>query len=365
MHGLILPLLQNNIASIQDLLAQHSLDAGVLTHLPDIRWACGFSGSNGCLLVTASDAVLVTDGRYTTQAEQEVSGASISIVAGKLFEALVEEAAFPEAGRVAYQADDISAADRDRLAASAESVDWVGVSDWLAPLVARKSEREVQAIRAAQQITDDVFAFLVDWLRPGLTEREVAAEIVYRHLRGGAERMAFLPIVASGPNGALPHARPSDRALAAGDLVVLDFGCVVEGYASDMTRTLAIGEPSQEVRRVYEIVRAAQEAALRAAKAGIASDELDQAARQVIQDAALGDHFTHSLGHGVGLDVHEWPRVSYLVDYPLPEGAVVTIEPGVYVPGSFGIRIEDMIQLRQDGHENLTGSPKHLIAIDA
>lgn len=311
---------------------------------------------------------MLTDGRYTAQAQQEVTGASVSIVSGKLLEALADEPAFPESGRCAYQADRITAADRDRLVASAgtlETLEWIGLTEWLAPLVAPKSEQELHAIRAAQEITDDVFSFLIDWLQPGLTEREVAAEIVYRHLRAGAERMSFLPIVASGPNGALPHARPTGRRLAAGDLVVLDFGCVVDGYASDMTRTVAIGPASGDAQQAYDVVLAAQEAALGAARAGVASNDLDQAARRVIEAAGLGDYFTHSLGHGVGLDVHEWPRVSYLADYPLPQGAVVTIEPGVYVPGAFGIRIEDMIQLQRDGCRNLTASPKRLIVIDA
>ena len=177
--------------------------------------------------------------------------------------------------------------------------------------------------------------------------------------------MSFDPIVASGPNAAKPHARPTDRTLEAGDLVVIDMGCFVDGYASDMTRTIAMGEPSASARRGYEIVHKAQTAALSAARSGICAKDLDAAARDVIDEAGLGEYFTHSLGHGVGLQIHEWPRVSRTSEDELPSGACVTIEPGVYVPNEgYGVRIEDLVVLREDGAENLTHATKDLLVVE-
>jgi Xaa-Pro aminopeptidase len=230
--------------------------------------------------------------------------------------------------------------------------------------VAEKEDEEVERIRRAQQVTESVFEHVLTFLEPGLLEREVAAEITYEHLRRGAETMAFDPIVASGPNGALPHARPTDRTLQRGDLVVLDMGCIRDGYASDMTRTVALGAPSQAAQTGYEVVREAQNQALDAARSGLTGKELDGVARDVIEKAGLGQYFSHGLGHGIGLQVHEWPRISRTVDHELPVGACVTIEPGVYVPDKgYGVRIEDIVALQENGSENLTSTPKELIVI--
>lgn len=218
-------------------------------------------------------------------------------------------------------------------------------------------------MRRAQAVTDAVFEHLLEFIKPGMQEQEIAAEIVYQHLSRGAERMSFDPIVASGPNAALPHGRPTSKRLQQGELVLVDMGCFVDGYASDMTRTIAIGEPGDEARAVYNLVLDAQERAIESAHGGIASADLDDAARSVIAAGGYGDYFSHGLGHGVGLQIHEWPRVSYHVDYTLPVGAAVTIEPGIYLPDRIGVRIEDLIILREDGCDNLTASPKSLICL--
>jgi Xaa-Pro aminopeptidase len=208
-----------------------------------------------------------------------------------------------------------------------------------------------------------VFDEILALLRPGVTEQEHAAEIVYRHLNYGAERMAFDPIVASGPQGAKPHARPTGRAVERGDLVVMDLGCVVDGYASDMTRTVGVGALDSKEREVCATVLKAQKAAIEAARSGMSSKALDGVAREIIEEAGLGDAFSHGLGHGLGLEVHEWPRLSYHVDDELPDRCVVTIEPGVYLGGEFGIRIEDIVVLSPDGAEVLTESRKELITV--
>lgn len=338
-------------------------DAVLLTALPDVRWACGFTGSNGLLLVLPDAAHFVTDGRYRDQAAREIRGAAVHVPGYRLFEHVEEAGLLPAAGKVLFQADHATAAVHQDLRDRFPGVRWEGASNLLAEAVARKAAWEVDAIRRAQAITEAVFQDLLGLLRPGLREHEVAAEIVYGHLRRGAQRMSFDPIVASGPNAALPHARPTDRVLQSGELLLLDFGCVVDGYASDMTRTVALGEVGAAARAVYGIVREAQEAALSAARGGMAARELDAVARNVITEAGYGEAFSHGLGHGVGLQTHEWPRVSYLSDDLLPEQAVVTLEPGIYLPGRLGVRIEDMVVLRADGCENLTGAPKDLLVL--
>jgi Xaa-Pro aminopeptidase len=229
--------------------------------------------------------------------------------------------------------------------------------------IARKSPSEIDAITRAQRIAEGVFDEILGILRPGLSERDVGAEIVYRAVKAGASGVSFPPIVASGPQGALPHARPSDRVMNNGDIVVLDFGCVVDGYRSDMTRTVALGKTSDEARGVHGVVLEALQRAADAARAGMNSRDLDAAARQSIRKAGLAAAFVHSLGHGVGMEVHEWPRVSWNTDDILPSDCVITLEPGVYLNGEFGVRIEDMVVLREGGNEVITRTTRDLLVV--
>lgn len=354
----------NRLPQVRRRLADLDADALLLTSLPDVRWACGFTGSNGLLVVGPDSAHFVTDGRYTDQAQAEVEGASVHVVENGLDSGISEEGLFDGVSSVAFQADSVSVARRDALAEEHESVQWIPVTQVLTRLLASKEEGEVDRIRSAQSITEAVFDEVVDLIEPGMTEREIAAEIVYRHLSRGADSMSFDPIVASGPNAARPHARPTDRTLCEGELVVIDMGGITNGYASDMTRTVALGKPSSAAREGYEAVLRAQTAALDAAQSGMTGEELDAVARSVLDEAGLESFFTHGLGHGIGLQVHEWPRVSHTSDAELPEGACVTIEPGVYVPDeSYGVRIEDIVVLRDGDSENLTQSRKDLLVL--
>lgn len=354
----------NRISHVRARLDDLDADALLVTALANVQWACGFTGSNGLLLVGPDSSHFVTDGRYTEQAKAEVAEASVHVAEESLLDLVAEKDLLAEFSTVAFQADAVTVAKRDELASVDKSVEWVPQTNVLTHQVAVKDETEVDQIRAAQSITEAVFEEILDVIEPGLSEKDVAAEIVYRHLRRGVESMSFDPIVASGPNAARPHARPTDRRLRAGEMVVIDMGGFMEGYASDMTRTVALGDPGPAARRGYDAVRRAQEAALDAAKAGMTGKEVDALARDVLDAADLGDYFTHGLGHGLGLRVHEWPRVSRASDAELPAGACVTIEPGVYVPEEeYGVRIEDVIVLRDGGCDNLTRAPKNLISL--
>jgi Xaa-Pro aminopeptidase len=354
--------MSDRLASIRRRLSELKAEAVLLSSGADIRWACGFTGSNALLLVGPEAAHFVTDGRYTEQAQAEVRGAEVHIADNGLFACLGAHDLLAPYTTVAFQSDAVSVHAQASWAEAHPSLEWKPVPQLLSRMVAKKGEKEAKKIRAAQSVTESVFDDILDLLAPGVTEREVAAEIVYRHLRRGADAMSFDPIVASGPNAARPHARPTDRCLRKGEPVVIDMGGVVEGYASDMTRTVALGDPGAAVRRAYAAVLEAQQKALDAARAGMTGAALDAVARESLGEADLDAWFSHGLGHGIGLQVHEWPRVSSSSDAELPVGACVTIEPGVYVPEEeYGIRIEDIVWLQADAAENLTQAPKTLL----
>jgi Xaa-Pro aminopeptidase len=315
------------------------------------------------LIILPNEAIFLTDGRYEIQSRNEVRSARIVMGGYDLFAYAAENDLLSGCRRAVFQSDEFTVASFESLGNQFGEVEWIGATELLVKEVASKSNEEVDRIRAAQRLTESVFDAMLNWVRPGLSEKEIAAEITYLHLKLGARKMSFEPVVASGTNSALPHAEPTDRVVQKGDVLLLDFGCFLDGYASDMTRTVAVGEPCTEVRDVYEVVVEAQQTALASARSGMLAPDLDAAARTVIEDAGFGSNFSHSLGHGIGLRIHEWPRVSYSVEYALPDRAVITIEPGIYLPDRFGIRIEDMVQLHPEGAENLTAAPKELIVL--
>lgn len=348
---------------LRQLMRERGAETALVTFLPDVRWAVGFSGSNGLLAVTPEAAHFLTDGRYREQAAREVEGAVVHVPGYDLVEHIAREQPLGEASSLLFQADHLTVAELEHLRDLLPGVELIPATGLLVEAVAAKSEAEIEAIRRAQALTEAVFDEILPLIQPGVREQDLAAEIVYQHLKRGASAMAFEPIVASGLHGALPHARPTGRTLRPGDLVVIDMGCYLDGYASDMTRTVAVGEPEPEAQRVYDIVLQAQERAIEAVAAGVSGQMVDRAAREVIEEAGFGEYFSHGLGHGVGLQVHEWPRLSYHVDHTLPEGAVVTVEPGIYLPERFGVRIEDLVVARKGGPEVLTRTPKSLLVL--
>ena len=355
--------LEERLEVVRRLGADAGGDAVLVTNAPDVAWACGFTGSNGVLVVTEAAAHLVTDGRYTTQAAEQTRGAEVHIAPDALPDSVGDRGLLGGARRVAVQGDALTVSSLARYESACPDVAFVPVDALLAEARASKTEAEIAAVARAQALTCDILALVFPLVRVGATEREVAAELTVRHLRAGCSAMSFEPIVAGGPNGALPHARPSDRPFEPGDLVVIDVGGVLDGYCSDLTRTVAVGEPGDEARDAYAAVGRAQRAGIRATRAGAKGADVDAAARAVLVAAGLGDHFTHSLGHGVGTEVHEWPRLSAQADHVLPPGATVTVEPGVYLPGRFGIRTENVVAVRESGAEDLTPLPADLLVL--
>jgi Xaa-Pro aminopeptidase len=349
-------------------LASCRLDAILISHLPNIRYLCGFTGSAGLLLVEESGSVFVTDVRYATQSREEVEGAGVVIARKALATALAERLAGmrkkSSQWRIGIEADHLTVAEKKRL----RDLMPRGVQLRSAPpLVERarvvKDAAELARIRAAVQLGGQLFDRALEVIRPGVKENEVAAEMEYAARRAGAEEMSFPTIIASGARSALPHGRASSQAIAKGGFVVCDFGVILAGYCSDQTRTVWVGEPTEEARRAYDAVKQAQLSAIASVRPASTVAQVDAAARKVLRRAGLGRYFTHSTGHGVGLEIHEAPRVAPGQDEVLQPGMVITIEPGVYFPGKWGVRIEDMVAVTAQGCEVLTPTSKDFLAI--
>lgn len=353
----------DHIAKIAAQLPEYGLDAMLITSAPGERYAVGFEGE-GWVLVSRDGARYSTDGRYIEAARQQVTGAEIVLTErGQSHLALArEEIRRRGLKRVGFESGRVSA---DELGRWKDSLpcELVAAQGLLDGLRAAKDEEELARMRQAQRITDEAFREILNFIRPGLTEQEVAARLVYELLRRGGRKVSFDPIVAAGANGSMPHAVPGETVIQPGMFVTMDFGCVYEGYCSDMTRTVAVGQPTEEMERVYHTVLEAQRAGIAAARAGVTGSEVDRAARQVIQQAGYGAFFSHSFGHSLGLEIHESPNASPSEQSVLPTGAVISAEPGIYLPGRFGVRIEDVLVLREGGCEDITHSPKNLIVL--
>ena len=355
---------------LREQLVATGWDALLVSHLPNIRYLCGFTGSAGLLLVEEAGSAFFTDVRYDTQGREEVKGAKVIIARKALWNALGERIAArrkrarSKGWTIGIESEHLTVAERKRLADLLPS----GVRLRSAPaLVERarmiKEDEELGLMRAAVRLGATLFDRAVEVLRPGARESEVAAAMEYAARLAGAEEMSFPTIIASGARSALPHGRATERAIASGGFVVCDFGVILAGYCSDQTRTVWVGAAPEEARKAYESVREAQEAAIGAVRPGISVGEVDAAARKVLRKAGLGRYFTHSTGHGVGLEIHEAPRVAAGQKEVLKPGMVITIEPGVYFPGKWGVRIEDMVAVREGGCEVLTPTSKDFLAV--
>jgi Xaa-Pro aminopeptidase len=341
-------------------MAGHGLDAMLVSSPAAIRYLAGFTGSNGLLIVRPGGAVLLTDPRYRAQAGIEARGVPRVIVSGSLLDAARERGLLEGCRNAGFEDEEVSWRRHVAMRRAFPGVRLRSAGTLLGDLAAVKDDGEIEAIAEAARISDRVFTDLLPLIRAGVTELDLASEIVFRHRRYGADGDAFEPIVAAGGRSALPHARASRAKLVRGDLVVLDFGCTVRGYGSDLTRTVAVGRVSSRWRNIYRIVRNAQEEARAAVRSGASGRAVDAAARQLIRREGYGRQFIHALGHGLGLRPHEPPRLAPRSVDVLAAGNVVTLEPGIYLPDSGGVRIEDDVVVRDDGCDPLTASPKEL-----
>jgi Xaa-Pro aminopeptidase len=361
---------KSRLRRLQESLDRNHLDALLVTHLPNIRYLCGFTGSAGALLVLDAKSVFFTDGRYSTQARAEVQGCRIVVskkgplVACAGWLRTNKRNAGKMRRRIGIEAEHITVAERGRLSAMLPE----DSSLRPAPALIERSRmlkdaEEIEQIRAAILLGADLFDVILKTIRPGVKESEVAAELEYAARKAGAEGMSFPTIIAGGTRSSLPHGRASEATIPSRGFVVCDFGVILSAYCSDMTRTVYVGRPTGEASRVYEAVRRAQQAAIEAVQPGVTVGEVDQAARKLLKKNNLDRYFTHSTGHGVGLEIHEPPRIAAGQTEILRPGMVITIEPGVYMPGKFGVRIEDMVVVTERGCQVLTPTSKTMMAL--
>jgi len=350
-------------ARLIDRLSDPGVDALLVTSLPNVRYLTGFTGSNGQAMIGARGGTFFTDGRYAEQSRREVPDLDRVTysegIAGRVHEACT--AAGIE--RLGFESSNVTHASWRSLVEACAGVELVPVDSVVERLRWAKDLEELDAIDRAQDAADRAFESVLDRLVVGMTERQVARALEDGMRHAGADGLSFESIVAFGENAAEPHHEPNHRALEEGDVVKLDFGALWQRYHSDMTRTISFGALSAELRKLHDVVREAQQAGIDAVRAGAVAGDVDRAARTVIDDAGYGRNFGHGLGHGIGLEIHEGPRFHPASDHVLPTGAVVTIEPGIYVPGVGGVRIEDMVEVTDDGCRVIPTSTRELIEL--
>ncbi|HRU95999.1 MAG TPA: aminopeptidase P family protein [Ruminococcus sp.] len=342
-----------------------SIDCALITSDVNRRYFTGMKSSDGTILAFREKAYLLIDFRYIEKARDTVTSAEV-IEQKKLYHQIAQLIREHGAANMAIEAQTMTVSQLRNfrnILKETEIIDTDALSNAINKLRTVKAEEEIVCIRKAQEIAEKAFDHILGFIKPGVTEREIALELNRVMFNYGAEDLSFETIALSGPNTSMPHGVPSDRKVQDGEFVLMDYGAVYNGYHSDMTRTVCVGEPTEKMRKVYEIVLEAQNTAINAAHGGITGCELDRIARSIIEDAGYGDCFGHSLGHGVGMEIHEKPNASPNYRLELETGAVVTVEPGIYIAGEFGVRIEDFVILTENSCENMTKCAKNLISL--
>jgi Xaa-Pro aminopeptidase len=341
-------------------VAEQGLDALLITNLPNLRWATGFTGTNGAALIGPGVRLFFTDFRYVEQAAEQVTEFERLQASQNLLADVAERLT----GRTGFEDQWLSVRSHTRIQESAgDRAELVGAGGIVEALREVKEPWEIEKMRAAAAIADEAYAELAETGIAGRTEKQIAADLEVRMRRAGAEGSSFSPVVASGAHGALPHAVPRDVPVERDTLMIIDMGCVVDGYCSDCTRTFATGSLSDEAREIYDLVAQAQLAGLHAVRAGADCRGVDTVARELIDGAGHREHYGHGLGHGVGLEIHEGPRLAQGASGSLRAGNTVSVEPGVYLPGKLGVRIEDLVAVTDDGCDILTGFTKELVTL--
>ncbi len=353
----------NHLKQIAAKLPDYNIDAMLVSSAPSEFYAVGVHGE-GYAIVTPGEARYITDSRYIEVANETVKGAEVCMVDhARNYTALLNE--FIDAHGIKTLGIEDNYMSLGQYNALKEKIhaELVYAGKLVTTLRWSKDEEELRRMKEAQRITDEAFTAICQFIQPGMTEAEIAARLQYEMLRRGAQRMSFDPIVASGPNGSRPHAIPGLRQVQKGEFITMDFGCVYEGYCSDMTRTVALGQIDDDKKKVYETVLKAQLTGIAASRAGVPGKDIDGAARKVIEEAGYGRFFGHGYGHSVGVEIHESPNANSREETPMPVGAMVSAEPGIYIPGQFGVRIEDVVRMEEGGCTDITHSPKELIIL--
>jgi Xaa-Pro aminopeptidase len=353
---------KRRITDLQRRLEKLRLDQLLVTHMPNVRYLCGFTGSSGALLVGERGATLFTDGRYTLQAKQEATYARLRMAPGNAAAAALASLKGSRKHAVGLEGDHLSVSAYKALRKATKSL-LKPTSGLIERTRMIKDAEEIVQLHAAVMLASGLFEVLLHGIKPGTTESHVAAELEYVARRSGAEGMSFETIVASGERSAMPHGLASENPIPASGFVVLDYGVILAGYCSDMTRTVHVGSPGEKQKALYQAVLDAQLAAISAVHPGQEAGKVDQAARKVLKKAGFASYFTHSTGHGVGLEIHEPPRLGKDQKELLQPGMVITIEPGAYVPGLGGVRIEDMVVVTETGCQVLTPTAKDLVTL--
>lgn len=350
---------------LRESLAEQGADSLYVTNLTNIRYLCGFTGSSGSLLVGQSGSWFLTDGRYRTQSADEIVGAEIEVYRFTTETAAAVRKAAKSLGtkRVGFEKDHTTVASAETVNEWFEGMEMVPTQGLVEKLRRVKDAEEIDAMRKAAELADEGIAYILGRIEPGLTEKQVALDLEFHMRSAGAEAVSFDLIVAAAERSALPHAHPTDRKVEKGRFLLFDIGCRYDGYCSDLTRTVVVGSADDRHREIYELVARAQAAGLAAVAPGKAGSEVDAAARSVIEAGGQGDAFGHGLGHGVGLEVHEGPGLRSISEDILEDGNVVTVEPGVYIPGWGGVRIEDLVLVTSSGSEVLSKAGNELILL--
>jgi Xaa-Pro aminopeptidase len=350
---------------IKEIMKEKQVDAVLVSERYNMNAISRFSNDTGVLYISDSRKVLLTDSRYSTQAREESVGFEVVEVAGeKNYDwYLAEFVKADQVKRLGFEEDVLTVASFRKKQEAVPGIEWVPMEGSLATLREVKTEEELRYLEKAEAIGDAAFSYILGELKVGVTELEIAAKLEYFMKMNGASGVSFDPIVASGFHSAMPHAVPSEKKLEKGDFVTMDFGCIYKGYCSDMTRTVVMGKASDKQKEIYQIVLEAQQAGLEAIREGVTGGFVDKAARDVIAGAGYGEYFGHSLGHSVGLFIHETPGMFPNSTAVLKANMIETVEPGIYIPEFGGVRIEDMVVVRKDGYKNLTHSDKQLLEL--
>ena len=354
------------IKDLQKILGEQAQNTCALIISPENRkYFTGFESSDGFLIVSENRAVFITDGRYIEAAEKQISNCEVKLL-GKTYPQIAEILKEMNCNRLLVESTRMTVSTYNSLKGVLKKIP-VSTDTTLDTIIntlrSVKAEIEVENIIKAQRIAEDAFNHILNFIKIGVTEKEIALELDFYMLRNGGEGLSFETIAVSGANSSMPHGVPSNKKIENGDFITMDFGTIINGYHSDMTRTVAVGFATDEMKNVYDTVLKAQQNCLDNIKAGISCKDGDEFARSVIRNAGLGQFFTHSTGHGVGVEIHEFPNLSPASDSVLQVGNIVTVEPGIYIPENFGVRIEDMALITENGCRNLTNAKKDLIIL--